>query len=303
MRTRSGTPGLRGSFIRSLTNHLAVNVFISADMEGITGIAASQDVVKGEPEYERGVDLLHGDVNAAVEGAFDGGADEVLVNDSHSTMRNLDRGRLDDRSTLIRGNTKPRSMVQGLQRDHDVALFVGYHAKMGTPAAVLNHTVLGHELHSLHVNGEEVGEMGWNARFAGALGVPVGLVTGDDATAEEAATEVPDAERVVVKDAIDRFSAACRPGSETRPLIREGASRAVEQADEGTLGVATASTPVTMTTTWSTTQEAEEASRLPGVERVDGRQTAVTDEEYVPAFESTVAMLRAGGRAADEYFG
>jgi D-amino peptidase len=260
-------------------------------------------VVKGEPEYERGVDLLHGDVNAAVEGAFDAGADEVLVNDSHSTMRNLDRARLDGRATLIRGNTKPRSMVQGLQSAHDVALFVGYHAKMGTPAAVLNHTVLGHELQSLHVDGEEVGEMGWNARFAGALGVPVGLVTGDDATAEEAVAEVPDAERVIVKEAIDRFSAACRPGSETRPRIREGASRAVERAGDGTLGLTTASTPVTMTATWATTQEAEEASRLPGVERVDGRQTAVTGEEYVTAFEATVAMLRAGGRAADQYYG
>ncbi|MFW5949136.1 MAG: M55 family metallopeptidase, partial [Halolamina sp.] len=88
-----------------------MKVFISADMEGITGVAAPADVVTGEPEYERGTELLHGDVNAAVAGAFEAGAEAVLVNDSHSSMRNLDRDRLDDRADLIRGNTKPRSMM------------------------------------------------------------------------------------------------------------------------------------------------------------------------------------------------
>ena len=280
-----------------------MKLFISADMEGITGVTTPEDVVKGEPEYERGVDNLHGDVNAAVEGAVAAGADEVLVNDAHSTMRNLDRERLDDRADLIRGNSKPRSMMQGLTEAFDVALFVGYHAKAGTAEAVLNHTVYGEVLQSLHVEGEEVGEMGWNARLAGALGVPVGLVTGDDATVAEADAELPDPETVAVKEAIDRFSARCRPGTETRPEIREASERAVERAASGDLSTVTADEPTTITARWTTTNAAANAARKPGVRREGGRETAITAERYPDALDASMGMLRAGAAGRNEHYG
>lgn len=280
-----------------------MKAFVSADMEGITGVAAPEDVVREEPEYERGVDLLHGDVDAAVEGAVAGGADAVLVNDSHSSMRNLDRARLDDRAALIRGNTKPRSMMQGLTEAFDVALFVGYHAKAGTPGAVLNHTFFGQSLQSLAVDGEEVGELGWNARLAGSLGVPVGLVTGDDATVAEARDELDGPETVQVKAGIDRFSARCRPPSATRPEIREAAQRAVERAAAGDLAVPGVETPTTVTATWATTNQAASAAGAPGVTRQGGRRTAVTADAYPDAFVASVAMLRAGGAGANEYYG
>jgi D-amino peptidase len=281
----------------------AMKVFISADMEGVTGVAAFEDVVKGEPEYQRGVELLHGDVDAAIEGAIAAGAETVLVNDSHSTMRNLDRERLDDRAELIRGNTKPRSMMEGLTAEFDAALFVGYHAKMGTPAAVLNHTFYGSALQSLRIDGTEVGELGWNARLAGALGVPVGLVTGDDATVAEADDELADPETVAVKEGIDRFSARCRPGSETRPEIAQASRRAVERAGNGELSPAAVDGPVTITASWATTNLAARAAGLPAVERTGGRRTAVTAESYPAAFDASVAMLRAGGAGEDEYYG
>jgi D-amino peptidase len=280
-----------------------MKAFISADMEGITGIAAPEDVVRDEPEYERGVDLLHADVNAAVEGAVAGGAETVLVNDSHSSMRNLDRERLDDRATLIRGNTKPRSMMQGLTEEFDVALFVGYHAKAGTAEAVLNHTFFGHALQALYVDGTEVGEMGWNARLAGSLGIPVGLVTGDDATVAEARDELTDPEVVEVKQAIDRFSARCRPTAETGPEITEASRRAVERADNGDLSPVQVPEPVEIAAAWATTNHAASAAGMPGVERQGGRRTAVTAETYPEAFEATVGMLRAGGAGTNEYYG
>lgn len=280
-----------------------MKVFISADMEGTTGVAAAEDVVREEPEYERGVDLLHGDVNAAVEGAVAGGAESVLVNDSHSSMRNLDRERLDDPATLIRGNTKPWSMMQGLADDHDVALFVGYHAKMGTPGAVLNHTFFAHELASLRVNGTEVGELGWNARLAGSLGVPVGQVTGDDATVAETDGEPVDPETVAVKRGIDRFSAECFPPTETRPAITEAATAAVRRATSGDLAVPDVTTPATIAATWATTNQAARAASTPDVERNGGRRTAVTASTYPAAYEASVAMLRAGGAGTDEHFG
>jgi D-amino peptidase len=295
-----------------------MDVFISADMEGVTGVAAPADVVNGEADYARGVDRLHGDVNAAVEGAIQGGAETVLVNDAHATMRNLDPERLDGRATLIRGNTKPRSMMQGLTAEHDVALFVGYHAKAGTAEAVLNHTVFGEVLQSLHVeNGEsgspdgdgsstdrtEVGEMGWNARLAGALDVPVGLVTGDDGTVAEAREELPDSETVAVKEAIDRFSARCRPGTETRSAIREASERAVERAAAGTLSTVPVGGQTTIAAEWSTTNAAASAAAAPGVEREAGRRTAVTGGTYPDAFDASVGMLRAGGAGRDEHYG
>ncbi|UPV99280.1 M55 family metallopeptidase [Halorussus gelatinilyticus] len=280
-----------------------MRVFVSADMEGITGVAAAEDVVRGEPEYERGKELLHGDVNAAVEGAFAGGATDVLVNDSHSSMRNLDREAVDDRATLVRGNTKPRSMMQGVA-DRDCALFVGYHAKAGTPEAVLNHTFFGQALLRLRVGDDEVGELGWNARLAAAEGVPVGLVTGDDATVAEARDELGDApETVAVKEGIDRFTAACRPASETTEEIRSAARRAVERAADGDVEVPDVESPTRIEADWATTNPAARAAGSPNVERAGGRTTAVEAASYPETYEATVAMLRAGGAGRDEFYG
>lgn len=281
-----------------------MDVFISADMEGITGIAAPGDVVQGESNYADGQSLFVGDVNAAIEGALAAGAESVLVNDAHSSMTNLPRGELHEAGRLLRGGSKPRSMMQGCRPDHDVALFVGYHAKAGTADAVLNHTFLGHELLRLNVDGREVGELGWNARCAGALGVPVGLVTGDDHTATEAIDELGEAvETVAVKDAIDRFSADCRAPSETRPAIRAAAERAVERAAAGSAPTIEPEPPVTIAADWSATNQAAAAGRLPGVNRRGDRRTAVEADDYVDAYESTVAMLRAGANARDEFYG
>lgn len=280
-----------------------MDVFISADMEGISGIAASEDVVREEPEYDRGIDLFHADVNAAVKGTVAGGAESVLVNDSHSTMRNLQRARVDDRATLVRGGTKPRSMMQGLTTDHDIALFVGYHAKAGTPGAVLNHTFFGHELIRLAVNGTEVGELGWNARLASALGVPVGLVTGDDATIVEATDELPAPETVVVKAGIDRFTATCRPTTETRREIEAAARRAVRRSVDDDLVVPDAEGQTTITATWATTNQAARAAGTPGISREGGRKTAVTADRYPDAFEASVGMLRTGATGTDEHYG
>lgn len=286
-----------------------MNVFVSADMEGVTGLTTPEDVVSGERAYDRGIDLLHDDVNAAIEGAFDGGASEVLVNDSHSGMRNLDRSRLDDRATLIRGNTKPRSMMQGLAPEHDVAFFVGYHAKAGTPGGVLNHTFFGHELIRLVVNSREVGELGWNAGLAAHMGVPVGLVTGDDKTADEAIDELGGSvETAVVKRAIDRFSAECLSPENAQTTIREASSRAlhtVERNPDQPLleSSALSDSPVTIEVEWSATNHAHRADGIPGVERTDGRTTSVSADTYAEAFDASVAMLRAGGAARNEFYG
>lgn len=281
-----------------------MRIFISADMEGITGIAASEDVTMGTAEYRRGQELFHSDVNAAIEGAIAAGATEVLVNDSHSSMRNLDRAEIDDRAQLIRGSTKPQSMMQGLSDEYDGVLFVGYHAKAGTANGVLNHTFFGWKLIRLRVNDHEVGELGWNARLAGALDVPVVLVTGDDVTAAEARTELgADVETVAVKRGIDRFTACCRPVSETRSEIRDRAECAVSNAGDDDVTIPAVEAPIRIEADWATTNQAARAAGTPSVTRIDGRTTRVEGDDYPDVYERSVAMLRAGGAGADVQYG
>lgn len=280
-----------------------MRVFISADMEGISGVASPHDVAREGDAYDAGQALMHRDVNAAIEGAVAGGATEVLVNDSHSSMRNLNRDELDDRATLIRGNTKPRSMVQGLDADHDVALFVGYHAMAGTAGGVLNHTFLGHEVIALRVNGTEMGELGWNLRFAAALGVPIGLVTGDDATTQEAASEPGSPETVTVKTGIDRFTARCRPTSDTCDDIMQAARRAVDRTNDGVVPYPDVEGQTVVSVDWATTNQAGAAAGTSDVERQGGRQTCVAADSYVEAYEAAVAMLRAGASGSNDHYG
>ncbi|WP_435155246.1 M55 family metallopeptidase [Haladaptatus sp. DFWS20] len=280
-----------------------MKVFISADMEGITGIADPRDVVKGEADYDDGRELMVGDVNAAIEGAVAGGAESVLINDSHSSMTNLSRSALHDSARLIRGGTKPRSMMQGLTAEHDMAFFVGYHGKAGTLGAVLNHTFYPQELISLRVNDDEVGELGWNAGLARSHGVPVALVTGDDATAAEAGHELEDVETAVVKDGIDRFTADCLPVEDARARIRTTAERAVRRAKRDKFTQPVPDEPVAIEADWSTTNQAARAAGLPSVGRVAGRTTHVEGDEYPTVFEASVAMLRAAGAGRNEWYG
>lgn len=282
-----------------------MRVFVSADMEGATGIADPRDVVKSADDYDDGVSLLVADVNAAVAGALAAGADSVLVNDSHSTMTNLPRDALHEEARLIRGSSKRRSMMQGLDPDHDVAFFVGYHAKAGTPHAVLNHTFFPQALVRLRVDGIEVGELGWNAGLAAHYDVPVGLVTGDDKTAAEARAVLGDGqvETAVVKEGIDRFTADCRPASETSEAIRTAAERAVERCSDGAYSQPSREGTTAIAADWATTNQAYQAAGLPSVERESGRTTRVEKPTYPEAFEAAVAMLRAAGAGRNEWYG
>ena len=135
-----------------------MKVFISVDMEGVTGLTDPEDVLPDGADYARGRVFMTGDANAAILGAYDAGATEVLVNDSHWTMRNLLLEDLDPRARMIKGFQKPMCMVQGLDSSYDAAVFVGYHSCAGTGGGVLNHTLLGKEVQNLLLNGEPIGE-------------------------------------------------------------------------------------------------------------------------------------------------
>jgi len=265
-----------------------MDVYITVDMEGISGIAKPGDVLRGWEDYPRGQKLMIEDTNAVIEGAIEAGAEEIIVNDAHSgNWTNIKIEDLHDAAYLVRGKLRPKSQMQGISSDHDVAFFVGYHAMAGTANAVLNHTSRTTSIHELRVNDEAVGEIGFGAKYAASLGVPTGLVTGDDYTSKEAKNQLGDPETAIVKEAITRFSAKCKPLSEARQDLREAAKYAVKRAKDDNFNQPIPDEPTSMEIDWKVTDEAERAARIPSVEQVDDRTTRIEVDSYEEAFELT----------------
>lgn len=278
-----------------------MKVFISCDMEGISGVTGPDDVNPKKEAYNRFRKIMTGDVNAAIDGAILAGVDEVLVNDSHDGMRNILIEELNPRAQLISGLTKPLDMMQGIDKSFDLAMFVGYHAMAGTGAAVLNHTIHGHMVQDVWVNDKLVGETGINAGVAGYFGVPVGAVSGDDKLAKEASSLLGHIETAVVKEGIDRYVARCLPLVESRERIKNAARRAVEKRDE--LKPFTHTSPVTFKIRLASTTEASTACLLPTVRRVDGRTISFSLDDYLDAFRMLDAVLDLASAVHDNEWG
>lgn len=273
-----------------------MKIYMSVDMEGASGITSSKMCSAKQKEYSRGRKLLTGDVNAAVKGALDAGADEILINDSHGSMNNILIEDLVKGARLITGSNKPLLQMAGVDSGCDAAMFIAYHAREGTPRGVMNHTIMGGTVTEIRRNGDPVGETGINAGIAGAFGVPVVMVTGDDRLAAEASELVPGIETVIVKTGLDRHTAECLPPSETAEMIREGARRAVE--NHGEIEPHRVRSPVVFNLTFKTTPSAAMACLFPCVERVGPKEIRVVDEDYAAAFKKLWGAIILGYSAA-----
>ena len=186
-----------------------MKVYISADMEGVAGITATEQTDPvGQPEYAYSCQLMTAEVRAACEGALEAGATEIVVNDSHWNMRNLIHEELPPQVRLIRGSLKPLSMNQGLDPSCAAAMFVGYHAPVGTADAILDHTYSGETAYDVRVNGLHCSEARLNAAAAGSFGVPVVLISGDQQACADARSFLPWVETVEVKQAVSQYAAA-----------------------------------------------------------------------------------------------
>jgi D-amino peptidase len=204
-------------------------VYISVDMEGISGINSENQTTATGSEYGRARRLMVEDANAAIRGALAAGATDVLVNDSHGGQRNLLPEDLDPRARLISHSFKRHGMMEGLDSTFDAVIFVGYHARAETPRGLFAHTGSG-VLRDLQVNGKSVGEGGMNAMLADWFGVPVVLVTGDDVAVEQQKETAPGVLTVTVKRAINSRAVELRPLAETRREIEDAAREAVRRA-------------------------------------------------------------------------
>ena len=275
-----------------------MKVYVSVDMEGIGGISHSLPTERDDPGYPAAVALMVGEANAAVEGAFAGGATDVLVNDSHGQMFNLTPEDVDPRAVLLQGQ-KPWSMVAGAgpEQGFEVALFVGYHTRAGHPTGTIAHTYSGEPTLTM-MQGRPVGESGINALVLGAWGVPVGLVCGDDQLALETEAWLPWAEKVIVKAAISRRAAASVHPSLARERVRAGAEEAVRRAAAGALQPLDVGSPIVLEAEYRHALEADYAALVPGAERYGDRGVRVTTHDPVIAYRAFLAGVRLAGLAA-----
>ncbi|MFB6806288.1 M55 family metallopeptidase [Streptomyces sp. NPDC056387] len=277
-----------------------MKILVSADMEGATGVTWPADVLPGTPEWERCRRLFTSDVNAAVLGFLDGGADQVLINEAHWSMRNLLLEQLDERAEMLTGRHKSLSMVEGVQHgDVDGIAFVGYHTGAGTPG-VLAHTYLANSITGVWLNGVRASEGLLNAHVVAEYGVPVVLVTGDDLTCVDADGYAPDAVKVAVKDHVSRYAAVCRTPARTAADIRAAAKEAAALAvrREPVPGG-----PYTVELEFDAEHLALTATVVPGVERSGERRVAYTSEtmyEGIRAFKAVTTVVSA---AVEEQYG
>lgn len=266
-----------------------MKVYISVDIEGISGVVNGEQGTPGNPDYERARQLMTAEANAAILGARAAGATDVLVNDAHGGMRNLLVDELDDWADLVYGAPKPLSMMEGLDDTFDVAFFVGYHARAGTPHAILDHTYSGRCVNHVELNGRPVGEIGLNAALAGVCGVPIGLVTGDRATTEEAKALLGENLRTVtVKEAVGHQAARCLHPEEVQSMIRQAAEAAMTTQ----VVPLVLDAPVVLRLVLKSSLMADYASLVPGTRRLDGYTVEYAHEDYLTVYRVLRAMIK-----------
>jgi D-amino peptidase len=270
-----------------------MKILIAADMEGITGVVDWDHVNSQHAEYARFRKLMTGDVNAAVRGACEGGAQEVVVSDGHGFHRNILIEELDLRARLHSGSSSPLSMVQGLDSSIDGAMFIGYHARVGSRNAILDHTWSSSTVSNVWLNGQLTGEIGWNAATCGHFGVPVILISGDQTACAEAVDLLGELETAVVKQASGRFSAECLPPEVSQKRIQEAAARAVRRLCNGQAPQPLfVQKPVTLAVEWMTSDMADRVAWLPRAQRVGARQVEIETEDVLEAYRAFAVSAR-----------
>ncbi|HSD85551.1 MAG TPA: M55 family metallopeptidase [Anaerolineae bacterium] len=266
-----------------------MRVLIAVDMEGISGVVHWDHVDPSHSEYARFREIMTDEVNAAIDGALDGGATGVVVTDGHSEGRNILIEKLRAPARLNSGSPAPLSMVEGVQQAECV-FFIGYHARANTPDAVLCHT-WNDQVRGVWLNDQPVGEIGLNAAVCGSFGARVVLITGDRAAVQEAIDLLGPIESVVVKTAHGRMSAECLAIEETRMAIRHAAAHAMVRQ----IPPFVVSPPIRLRVTLTRPDQIDRALRLPGSQRLDGVTLEWTGGDMVSTYYAFRTIVGLGG--------
>jgi len=269
-------------------------VFISVDLEGISGVFAEEQITVGTVAHQTACGYMRDDVDAVIEGCLAAGATEIVVADGHGRNANLRFEGLPDSVTLVSGSPIPLSMMDGVSSDCAAAMLIGYHARAGTQAAVLDHTYT-YDVSRVRVGDREIGEIGLNAAVAGSFGVPVVLVSGDDKAASEVSSLIPQATCAVVKHGMLRTAARLLSPGAARGRLRESAQRALS-APSRPQPLDLGDDPLRVT--FVSTGTCDRACRCPGVNRISAREVEIDGADYLEEFHIFLACLALAEGAA-----
>ena len=256
-------------------------VYISADMEGLTGAVTSEQLGPTGFEYQRFREFMTEEVLAAIRGARAAGATEFLVSDSHGNGQNLLIERFPKDVQIVRSWPRPLGMMGGLDESFDAVIFIGYHTSTANSRGVRAHTFSSATLTDVRLNGTSVSEAGFNAALAGHFGVPIAMVSGDDAIVEETRAYVGDVEGAVVKWATSFHSARTLTPEAGQDVIEAAARRAIERVGE--LEVFRLTGDIELEISFKNYRQAEILSYLSSVERIDSHSIRYVAKDMVEA--------------------
>ena len=247
------------------------------DLEGVSGVHRASETEPGKPEYQQACRYLENDVNAAIEGAFDGGATEVMVCDSYWGGFNLCLKNMDKRATFCENNGIKALMAQ-LDKSFAGYLNIGHHAKAGTLNAFLDHTQSGETIFDYTINGKSYGEIGQQMLLAGGYNVPQLMIAGDKAACEESLDLSPNSLTVSVKEAYGREKVVCIHPEKANEMIKVASKKAVESV--GSIKPYKIEPPYDIQLTFTKTSYADDICRSkPFLTRIDARTVQyITDE-------------------------
>lgn len=262
-----------------------MKLYLSVDMEGITGLPDYTFVDSSRHNYERARRIMTDEANAIIHAAFDKGAQQVLVNDSHSKMNNLLVEEIHPDADLITGDLKPLSMVQSIDESFQGAIFAGYHARAGQPGVMSHSMTFG--VRNMFVNEVKVGELGLNAFVAGHFGVPVIMVAGDDRACLEAEELIPGIVTAAVKQSISRSAVKTLHPIKAHALLAEKTAEAMTKI-QSIQPLVPPENPV-LRIEFTNYGQAEWAALMPGCEIEPG--TTIVRFEAKDIIEAYRAML------------
>jgi D-amino peptidase len=259
----------------------AIKVFISVDMEGVAGVVTGEQLGPTGFEYSRFREFMTREALAAVDAARAGGATEIVVADSHGNGQNLLVDLFPPDVRIVRSWPRHLQMMGGLGQGFDAAIFIGYHASTNNVSGVRAHTFSSAALTRVALNGTEVTEGAWNAAIAGHFGVPVVMVSGDDAAVAEVRKLLGDVEGAEVKKSLGFHSAITLTPQAAYDLIAGKVRAALARLDRFKPYVVR--TPVTVDVSFKSYLPAEILSYLRTVERVDAHSIRFRAKDMVEA--------------------
>ncbi len=266
-----------------------LKIYISADMEGVAGVVTSEQLGPSGFEYSRFREFMTGEVLAAVNAAFEAGATEVLVSDSHGNGQNLLLEKFPENVRIVRSWPRPLMMMEGVDASFDAAIFIGYHSSTTNPDGVRAHTMSSARLADIRLNGRSMPEAGINAAIAGHFGVPVIMISGDDAIVKEARELIGPIEGAVVKWAVSFHSAKTLTPQAAQKRIAEKVKAAIGRLKE--FKPFKLKTPVSLEVTFKNYRPSQILAYLPIVDRIDAHSIRFVGKDMIEVSKFLEFML------------